>query len=182
MRKKINFAYDHPVNSRYLLDKILHNQYRIHETILQLPQVHPIFLLRQPEQTLKSIIDMGYRLNKTQWFKQPEAVLDYYQNRLQQLSRYARQSTQLMLFIEAESIINQSTAILESIQHFLGLNEAIDPVYAPLKLTGKEWYGDSTPEILSGHIRQGQKTRDNILLSDAVINQANDSYERCKRQ
>ena len=182
MRQKINYAYDKKVNSKFLLDKILHSKYQINESIIRSPQVYLIFILRQPEEMIKSVIQMGYRLNKTQWFKQPHAVLNYYQKRLNQLTLYAQQTNNPILFIEAESLINQSTNILESIQKYLQLEEPINPEYTPFKLTGKQWYGDSTSEINSGKINKTPKIRDNIVLSKEIIHHGQNSYDNCKAQ
>ncbi len=180
MRQKITFAYEKKISTPFLLDKILHNRYNVNPTFLQAPQLKILFLIRQPEMTLKSIIQMGHDIERMKRFGNPNAALYYYENRLLQLINYATNIRKSMLFIEGEKVLQQSETTLETIRSFLGLNTPLTCNYSTYKLTGKLFYGDSSPEISSGKIIVKTKKRSHNVIPQDVLNRAQECYEACK--
>src|SRR5690606_9289121 len=91
------------LKNRYLFDKILHNS-TISDEVLYKAQPKIIFLLRTPEETLKSILNMGFKTG-VDWYKDPVKVTDYYCNRLNQMEQLAQRISNEYLFIESTGLI-----------------------------------------------------------------------------
>lgn len=180
MKHKITFAYEKKISTPFLLDKVLHNQYKVAPNFLQAPQLKVLFLIRQPDVTIKSIIQMSHDIERMKQFRNPNAVLHYYENRLLQLTHYAENTLKSMLFIEGENLLQQSNTTLENIRSFLGLSTPLSSEYSTYKLTGKLFYGDSSPEISSGKIIVTPKERIHIVIPQNVLNRAQECYEKCK--
>lgn len=183
MQKKISFAYDKRVKSRFLLDKILHNDYSIQDFILTSQNTYLIFLLRRPEETIKSVIQMATKLNTdtNNLNTDPGFILDYYTNRLEQLTTYAEKADKPILFIEAEELINDNRDIFTNIQKFLDLIQPITSEYNTYKLTGKRYYGDGSKEIYSGKVIKDKKNREEIIIPEDILFEAQRAYDRCKK-
>ena len=61
LRYKVYLANNNQLNGRFVLDKMLHNRSYISDSILNRNDVHIILMLRNPEDTARSIINMGIR-------------------------------------------------------------------------------------------------------------------------
>src|SRR6476469_7240809 len=66
---------------RYVLDKILHNHREIAPRILDRPEIRVLFLLRNAEDTVQSILNMSRSRGHKGKFSDPVHVLDYYVKR-----------------------------------------------------------------------------------------------------
>lgn len=155
-------------NDNYKLDKILHNQYIVSEDVLK--NSHLIITVREPEDTIKSIVRLGYKLN-INWFKNQYLALNYYLDRLKKLKEIALKHPHLL--IKAEDII-KDTDVLKDIKDFLQLKSDIKKDYSIFELTGKRWHGDSTDEIRTGKVQP--KRENNIVLDKNVIEIAKEGY------
>src|SRR5690606_2424128 len=71
------------LSNKYLLDKILHNS-NISDEIIKEYEPKFLFLLRKPEDTIKSIINMGLKTG-IEKYKNPLNAFEYYCNRLNQM-------------------------------------------------------------------------------------------------
>lgn len=165
------------VRNKYLLDKMLHNT-SISDEILLKAQPKIIFLLRKPEGTIKSIINLG---NKTgvEWYKDPVKVTNYYCNRLSQMQNLALRLDKEFLFIETNDLIDNSQNTLNEITNWLNLKTPLTPTYTTFKDTGIMGFGDPLENIKSGLLKT-TASYPNIEVPLNLLIKAEDSYNKCR--
>lgn len=179
MRQKICASYEEDINGYFLLDKILHNEYKINKDTLNSKNSSIIFLIRKPEDSILSIIDNAYKLNMNERQKNPYVATAYYIKRLKELHNYAEQLEVPYLFIESENIINNPELIFKQIEGFLNLRKKLNSKYSNFKLTGKRYYGDSSNEIFNENIIQTKKVK-SFILEPQLLSDAQMAYDICK--
>lgn len=165
------------LRNKYLLDKILHNS-TISDEVLNKAQPKIILLLRVPEETIKSILNMG---NKTgvDWHKDPIKVTDYYCKRLGQMEQLAHRVAKGYLFIESNDLIENSNEILQNITNWLKLKEPLKTTYNTFKDTGVMGFGDPMENIKSG-VLQPTDSYPDIHVPEHLLSKANEAYDACK--
>ena len=164
------------LDGRYVLDKVLHN-YLISENILNRDDVKIIFLLRNPEDTIKSIIKM----KKINSGKDISNVADYYIKRLNYIEEYVKMIDRETLFIQSEKIIEDTSMVLNKLKNWLELKTKLKPKYSIFKYTGKPVYGDPSNVILTGEIKNQISHHSDIVLHPTIIRKVRDAYENCSR-
>ncbi|WP_417857390.1 hypothetical protein [Xanthomarina gelatinilytica] len=165
------------LRNNYLLDKILHNS-TISDEILNKAQPKIIFLLRIPEETIKSIMNMGLKTG-VDWYKDPVQVTNYYCKRLGQMERLAHRVSKRYIFIESNDLIENSNEILQHITNWLNLKEPLKSTYTIFKDTGVMGFGDPLENIKSG-VLQPTDSYPNIHVPEPLLSKANEAYDACK--
>lgn len=161
------------MNQQYLLDKILHNHKILDTSLLNLSNLYAIFLLREPERSLASILDI-----KPHWTA--EKAGDYYCQRLSTLSQYARtiNNRERSLFIRHEQLIDNSPVVFQALQDFLRTQAGFSEDYEVLKTTGKRGIGDSSVNIKAGRIIKQPRLLTN-KVSQSLVDKARQSFIQC---
>jgi hypothetical protein len=178
MRSRIAEELQCNIQNKYLLDKLLHNKLLFSENILKKVKPKIIFLLREPESTIKSIMNMGY-ITGTEWYKDPLKAADYYCSRLLRLEEYSKQMEGNYFFINSNDIIEDSENILDSLTDWLNLKEPLKKEYSIFPHTGKAGHGDPSQNIRSGIIKKTESYPEIEIPSD-ILRQATISYLACK--
>ncbi len=165
------------LSNKYLLDKILNN-FTITDEILNKTKPKILFLLREPEATIKSIINMG---NKTgvSWYKDPLKVTEYYCKRMRNMEQLYYRSGSENLFIDSNELVENTEVTLKKITEWLQLIEPLKPTYNTFKDTGVIGFGDPLENIKSG-ILKATKSYADIILPDHLLTKAEDSFSKCK--
>lgn len=166
------------LSREYLLDKILHEHYRVSEQMLDFAQPKLVFLLREPESTLKSIIDMGQRTGVA-WYRDPRQATDYYCSRLADLANFARRAESGYFYLEADDLVNRTDRVLAELSEWLKLRQGLDKNYSSFPKTGKRYYGDSSEHIKAGVIKQTQGHPE-VKLPPELLRRADASYRHCR--
>jgi hypothetical protein len=135
---------------RYVADQLNHNQLTPNSRLLQDPRVRILFLLRRPEPTIASIVEL-YRAHYRQAWSVSRAV-DYYVERLGALIQIGESlaSPICAALIPYENLTNLPQETLEALRLFLGLQQGFTQTYTTYSFTGK--YGDPGPNIAAGRI------------------------------
>jgi len=163
---------------KYLLDKILHNELKISKEVFETVTPKVIFLLRDPESTIKSIINMGY-ITGINWYKNPIQALDYYCSRLSHLARYAESFNGDGFFLESDELLDNTDHVLKELTEWLDLNKPLTSHYKKFNNTGKPGYGDPSENILTGKLIKTKKYPD-IEIPFDILEVARSSYADCK--
>lgn len=161
------------MNHRYVLDKVLHDSKFLGESFLESANVRSIFLIREPQRTLVSMLD-----HKPHWTE--DDALSYYTRRLATLERYAKliNSKERSIFITHEQLIKNTDATFQTLQDFLKTKEGFSENYQILKTTGKRNVGDFKENIKSGRIvREARKI--DIQVSSAITEKAEKAFAQC---
>ena len=178
LEEKIASHYDAAIEGRYLLDKILHNRLKVSKSVLRSERVTIIFLVREPFSTMQSILRMSELRNPRHWFSSPEKVAKYYIKRLKDIRSYAGKSPYKAFFIDADRIIHDTKALLNSLTGWLELATPLKPDYKIFKLTGTPGKGDPTPMIMKGRIERNPGNRYEYPVPEKLSAKADAMYRK----
>tara|TARA_B100000809_G_C15082740_1_gene510256 strand:+ start:251 stop:1012 length:762 start_codon:yes stop_codon:yes gene_type:complete len=163
--------------NKYLLDKILNN-FTISDDILNKVKPKILFLLREPEDTIKSIINMGFKTG-VERYKDPIKVTEYYCKRMHTMEILSYKAGDGNLFIQSKDLVESSKDTLKKISIWLNLEEPLKTTYTTFKDTGVMGFGDPLENIKSG-VLQATSGYFNINIPEHLLSKANDSYKKCK--
>ncbi len=166
------------LRGKYLLDKILHNELKISKEIFETVAPKVVFLLREPENTLKSIINMGY-ITGIDWYKDPQKASEYYCSRLSKLAEYAETLDGNYYYLESDELVNNTDHILGELTKWLNLDTPLVPDYKKFNNTGKPGYGDPSGNILTGELIK-TKGYPSLEIPPEILQIAKSSYMECK--
>ncbi|MGE9296974.1 MAG: hypothetical protein ACQKBV_11865 [Puniceicoccales bacterium] len=157
------------------LDKILHNKHIISPRILNRPNVKAVFLAREPEATLKSMLSMGIRKNLYR-FSDEESACDYYCSRLDVLNDYAKLRQGNFFYVDSDELVHHFEDLRFALSQWLGLKHVLKEEYEIFNKTGRAVFGDSSDNIKSGTIQTEQSKHD-VEVSPAVLAKAREKYD-----
>lgn len=166
------------IEGKYLFDKILHDSHVVSDRLLDRIKPKVIFLLRKPEDTLKSIINMGHRAS-IEWCTIPEQATDYYCSRLSTLEAYAAGRGGQYFFIESDHLVEHTDEVLRQLTKWLQLYEPLKKNYSLFDNTGKPGFGDPLDHIRSGTVKKTTGYASITVPSD-LLRKAEAAYEQCK--
>jgi len=179
LKFKARERYKDHINRKYLLDKILHNSKKISENILKERDLIIIFLLRDPLDSLKSIITMSSSPNAKS--KKPfdeNKAANYYISRLSKLQDYSRITKEKNIFIKSENFINKTELTLDLLSKYLNLKEELSSIYSTFDYTGIPRYGDPSDYIKTGEIVMDRNKKD-IIIPDKTRLLCEKAYNEC---
>ncbi|MBI1285032.1 MAG: hypothetical protein GC183_11925 [Thiobacillus sp.] len=176
-------AQEHPKpGSRYLFDKLLHNDFTLDLALPGLGDAVTLVALRQPEPTLKSIVSLFAKKDIDDLYADPAGATTYYVERLHALAAFGRQQPQRYFYFDAERVHNDTRRLLDDLGRWLQLASPLTERYQLFSQTGTAGKGDSSPAIASGHIIRQQSRYPDITLDPALLQQATQAYRHCRQQ
>lgn len=161
-----------PWDGRYVLDKILHGHAEVDEAILGRDDVDAIFLVREPEHAVRSIVAMGFERKNLDWKSDPRKAAEYYRRRLGQLVDMAADKPHRSVFLEADRLIDDTEVVLARLTRFLGLASPLRSKYDTFELTGKRRYGDPGKYIKTGVVVAEREDYGDIEVPEPVMRKA----------
>ena len=160
---------------RFVADQINHNRFLKSEALLNHPHVRTIFLIREPQASVASMVRVLGRYYGTN----VEQATAYYADRLKTLTRYAGQiqDRSRAFFLTYSDLVLNTEATLRALQSFLGLSTRLTEEYRLFDFTGSQ--GDPSPHIMSGRILH-QRAGYQIDLDRKVLEQLLEAYHNCQ--
>jgi hypothetical protein len=184
LSRKVRETTDEPVASKYVLDKILHNHVHIAPTVLGRSNVKVLFLVRNAEDTLKSILNLFVGQQFKGPINNPDETLDYYATRLLKIEEYSAQLGRNARFLASEKLIDDTDAALDGLARWLELSEPLNANYRTFKFTGVDHFGDPSPSIKAGKIVANAAVRHQayapISVPEPVLRRGNEVYAACR--
>ncbi|MGB3515861.1 MAG: sulfotransferase [Elainellaceae cyanobacterium] len=169
------------MSDRFIMDKILHDMHIKDESLLNHPRISIIFLLRDPAETLSSMVklwgetgDDGVQLYSVEDYTQ------YYCDRLRSIQRYAEimEHPKRAFFLTHAQLIHQTEAIFRALEQHLALKFPLSEQYEKTPVTGQRKVGDWSGNLESGTIiRNPKKTLYN--LDPHLLERANQAFQDC---
>jgi hypothetical protein len=161
---------------RYVVDQINHSQLTPDTSLLQSSRVRVLFILRRPEASIASILELYRTYYPEPWT--PARAVDYYAERLETLAKLGESlpSPTVAALIPYELLTESPVEMLEALRVFLGLSRGFSQTYDTYSFTGK--YGDPGPKIALGRIDRPERATD-IQLSAIDIKRATEAYLKC---
>jgi hypothetical protein len=156
----------------YIVDQINHEY--VAAQVLLSKEVHKcVILLREPEGTLKSM------LNLSVWDE--KQALNIYVNRLETLTQYASLLRERAMLVEYDDLIDHADETLATLTSFIGLDSPLTPSYATHRMTGRvAGYGDPSDNIKIGRIVRTPKHE--LIISRGTQIAAANAFRKCRRQ
>lgn len=178
MRLKLYLDLKSDLRDKYLMDKILHNNCEISNEMWEVMAPKVIFLLREPESTIKSIINVG-NITGVDWYKSPKKASEYYCSRLLRLAEYAEMYGGDSIYIDSDDLLNKTDHVLSELTGWLGLDTPLVKNYMTFNNSGKPGAGDPSGIIQTGKLVKTNGYPD-INIPREILQIAESSYEKCK--
>ncbi|MGE5026846.1 MAG: hypothetical protein ACM3JK_00065 [Betaproteobacteria bacterium] len=169
-------------NSRYLFDKLLHNDYVLKPKRLGQPNMKILVSLLEPEHTIKSIVDLFARKEIEDLYASPVEAANYYIARVQALADFSRTADQPYYYFDAELFQRAPETLLPKLSDWLELDTPLSERYQIFSHTGKARKGDSSARIHSGRIDRTPVDYSHVSIPEEVLRRAQEVYRECRRQ
>ncbi len=151
-------------NNKYLLDKLLHNRYKLTDKAYKGYKPKIIFLLRNPIDTFQSIKEMGEKMSINPYLEEGW-ILNYYTERLQNLFEFSQKIEGQYFFLDSDDLIKEPEISLKELAVWLDLSENLETSYSTFSKTGKSVYGDPSKIIHSGKLTSTKNKKDTPISS-----------------
>ncbi|PWB56550.1 MAG: hypothetical protein C3F18_04930 [Nitrosomonadales bacterium] len=169
-------------SSRYLFDKLLHNDYLLKPERLGLANIKILISLMEPERTIKSIVNLFAQKEIDDLYASPVEAANYYIARVQALADFSRESGQPYYYFDAEMLQRAPEKLLPKLLDWLELDTPLSECYQIFSHTGKARKGDSSERIHSGKIDRTPVDYSHIAIPDEVLRKAREAYRECRQQ
>lgn len=159
-------------SSRFLFDKLLHNDYELRLENLGTTLIKTLVSIRPPEQTIKSILNLFRKKDVDASYAHPEKATDYYIKRIMKLAEFCEHYPGTYYYYDADLIRHDPQALLQHLQQWLSLEEPLSENYQLFSQTGKPRLGDSSDNMKKGRIVKAQSNYENIEIPSQLLDQA----------
>ena len=167
--------------SRYLFDKLLHNDYRLLPERLGLADSKILISLAEPAHTIKSIVHLFAQKLVEDLYASPVEAANYYIARIKVLADFARANPGYFYF-DAEMWQRAPEKLLSRLTEWLALDSPLSDRYQTFSQTGKAGKGDSSQRIFSGRIDQSKVDYAAVVVPEESLQQARQAYEQARLQ
>ena len=169
-------------NSHYLFDKLLHNDYQLNPDLPGFDGIKILLALREPEQTIKSIINLFASKQTDELYASPGEAIKYYVERLEVLADFCRTFAQVYYYFDAELLQDAPEILLPAMSGWLELDPPLSERYTRFSQTGKARKGDSSNLIHSGAIDKTRIDYSHIRIPKDELGRALTVYSDCRQQ
>ena len=167
-------------NSHYLFDKLLHNDYRLKPERLGPANIKILVSLLEPEQTIKSIVDLFAKKEMDDLYASPVEATNYYRERVGTLADFCRSVSQPYYYYDAGLFQAAPDKLLRKLTDWLELDSPLSECYQLFSQTGKAGKGDSSELIHSGKIEKTRSDYSHIRLPQDALSGALEIYRNCR--
>jgi len=183
IRQKLKFLENHNFKpkSHYIFDKVLHNDHFINTNLLN-QKSKIIISLREPSETIPSIINLFKKSNPTHEFTTKNGAIDYYKQRIIQLEQYSESLKNNFIYLDANSIKDNTSEVFLFLENNLDLKYPLSREYEIQEMTGKAKSGDSSQELKQGKLIEQNKSNHSTLKieQDPVMTELNNLYHKVR--
>ena len=169
-------------NSRYLFDKLLHNDYLLKPERLGLANIKILISLSEPERAIRSIAHLFAQKEIEDLYASPVEAANYYIARVKALSGFSRTADQPYYYFDAEMLQRAPEMLLPRLTEWLELDSPLSERYHAFSQTGKAGKGDSSPRIHRGSIDKTQTDYSHISIPEDALRAAQQAYRKCRRE
>lgn len=167
-------------HSRFLFDKLLHNNYRLVPERLGAADIKILVSLLEPERAIKSIVDLFAKKSVDDLYASPIEAANYYVERVEALADFCRPVDRPYYYYDAGLFQAEPAALLRKLTDWLELDTPLSERYQLFSQTGKAGMGDSSEYILSGKIEKSRNDYSHISIPEDVLSRAVAVYRDCR--
>jgi len=177
-QKLLHFKQHRPKPSaRWMFDKVLHDGHAVAPALLRRPHSRPIFMLREPEQSIRSLVVMYQAQLPHRPEATPEGAARYYIDRLKTLNRLAEQLSGRCFYLDAECLVTDTRNTLNALGDWLEFDTPIPSKYQTFLHTGRQQSGDTSAQLRSGTVSHQRADYSAVRVPDTWMRQAHQSYQ-----
>ena len=169
-------------NSRYLFDKLLHNDYRLKPGRLGMADIKILVALAEPEHTIKSIVHLFRQKPDPDLYASPVEAANYYVERVQALVDFCRMTDWPYFYFDAELWQRAPERLLPGLAAWLQLDSPLSERYEVFGHTGKARKGDASARLRSGRIDRTRSDYSEMAIPQDVLERAREVYRECRAQ
>lgn len=178
-RQKLRHFASHQAKpgARYMFDKVLHDGHHVAPALLQRPTSRCIFMLREPEQSIRSLIVLYRERNPQQPEATAEGATAYYIQRAQTLSSLSSTLQGRCFYLDAECLVDRPDPTLAELSRWLEFDLPIPSAYDTFAKTGRGNAGDHSQRLKSGRIHRSRSDYSAIEIEPELIASAHQAYQ-----
>jgi hypothetical protein len=169
-------------NSRYLFDKLLHNDYALQPGRLGRVDIKILVSLAEPEHTIRSIVHLFAQKPDPDLYASPVEAAKYYVARVKALAEFCRTTDRPYYYFDAELWQRAPERLLPRLMGWLELDSPLSDRYEVFSQTGKVRRGDTSERMRSGGIDKARSDYAHVAIPQAVLDAAQEVYEACRLQ
>ncbi len=124
-------------NSRYLFDKLLHNDYRLNTGLFDPAGLKLLVALMEPEKTVRSIVDLFQKKGTEALYASPLEAANYYVERIRVLADFCRTTDQPYYYYDAELFQEEPDRLLGKLTDWLELDSPLTGRYQVVQPDGQ---------------------------------------------
>lgn len=166
--------------SRWLFDKLLHNDYTLNLDLPGLADAAIFIALRPPEPTLRSIVALFAQKYREDPYATPAGATAYYIARLGALAAFAADHPRRFYYFDADMARDDTPRLLAALGRWLQLATPLAETYRTFSQTGRAGAGDSSARLSTGHVVRTAHPSPALALDPALQQQATAAYQHCR--
>ncbi|MFN3544868.1 MAG: hypothetical protein ACK4UX_08465 [Thiobacillus sp.] len=167
--------------SRYLFDKLLHNDYVLKPERLGLADIKILVALAEPAHTIRSIVHLFAQKPDPDLYASPVQAAQYYVERVRALAAFCRTTDWPYFYFDAERLQRAPETLLPRLTAWLALDSPLTEQYQVFSHTGKARRGDTSARMGSGRIDPARSDYSHIAVPDDVLAAAREAYRECRQ-
>jgi len=167
-------------DSRYLFDKLLHNDYRINTALFKPEDTRMLVSLLEPGKAVRSIVDLFRKKRTDARYASPVEAAGYYVDRVSTLAEFCRSTDLPFFYYDAQLFQDAPEKLLRTLTDWLDLDSPLTERYQLFSQTGMAGKGDSSALIYSGKIEKQQPDYSHIDVPEQALNRADKAYRNCR--
>jgi hypothetical protein len=168
--------------SRYLFDKLLHNDYALKPERLGLADMKILVALAEPAHTIRSIVHLFRQKADPDLYASPVEAAKYYVERVRALAEFCRTSDWPYTYFDAELLLRAPEKLLPRLTAWLELESPLSERYEVFSQTGKARRGDTSVRVRSGRIDRVRSDYSDVLIPQEVLRGAEEAYRACREE
>ncbi|MGK2951926.1 MAG: hypothetical protein ACSLEZ_06025 [Thiobacillus sp.] len=168
--------------SRYLFDKLLHNDYALKPERLERADIKVLVALAEPAHTIQSIVHLFRQKPAPDLYASPVEAAKYYVERVRALAEFCRTTDWPYTYFDAELLVRAPEKLLPRLTAWLELDSPLSERYEVFSHTGKARRGDTSERVRSGRIDRGRSDYSEVVIPEAVLGAAEEAYRACRAQ
>ncbi len=169
-------------NSRYLFDKLLHNDYVLKPERLGRAELKILVALAEPERTIRSIVHLFRQKPDPDLYASPVEAANYYVARVKALADFCRTADRGYYYFDAELLQAAPERLLPRLSDWLALDSPLSERYQTFSQTGKAGRGDSSGRIHGGCIDRTRVDYSHIVIPEEALSAAREAYRECREE
>jgi hypothetical protein len=168
-------------DSRYLFDKLLHNDYLLKPERLGPVDIKILVSLLEPEHAIRSIVHLFAQKATPDLYASPVAAANYYVARVRALADFCRTTECAYYYYDAALFQHAPQTLLTTLSRWLALESPLSERYQTFSQTGKAGKGDSSARIHAGCIDTARNDYAHIEIPEEALRQAQQIYRECRQ-